>query len=113
MNLLILEWICGGGYSGQKLSSNILSEGYAMLRCLISDCKTAGHTVTTFLDQRLTSFNPPTKADKIIPISSRDDFYRKLSEISGLFDAVYVVAPESGRILENAVKTQNSKCCIT
>jgi predicted ATP-grasp superfamily ATP-dependent carboligase len=105
LNLLILEWICGGGYSGQKLSSSILSEGYAMLRCLISDCKKAGHTVTTFLDQRLISFNPPNKADKIIPISSRDGFYRTLSEISGLFDAVYVVAPESGRILENAVKT--------
>ncbi|MCW4022025.1 MAG: ATP-grasp domain-containing protein [archaeon] len=105
MNLLILEWISGGGYSGQKLSSTILSEGYAMLRCIISDCKTAGHTVTTFLDQRLTTFNPPNKADKIIHISSRDGFYKKLSEISSIFDGVYVIAPESGKILENLVKT--------
>ncbi|MEJ2243527.1 MAG: ATP-grasp domain-containing protein [Candidatus Bathyarchaeota archaeon] len=105
MNLLILEWICGGGYSGQKLSSNILSEGYAMLRCFIADCKTAGHTVTTFLDPRLAIFNPPNKADKIISIASQKELYKKFAEISSLVDGVYIIAPESGQILENIVKT--------
>ncbi len=105
MNLLILEWICGGGCSGQKLPSSILSEGYAMLQCFIADCKSAGHTVTTFLDPRLAVFNPPNKADKTILIASQKEFYKKIAEISSLVDGVYVIAPESGQILENIVKT--------
>jgi len=104
LNLLIVEWITGGGHSNQKLSSIILSEGYAMLRCVISDCKKAGHKITTFLDARLTDFNPPTKADNIIPISTCDEFYKKITEFSSLVDGVYVIAPESGQILENIVE---------
>jgi len=104
LNLLIVEWISGGGHSNQKLSSSILSEGYAMLRCVISDCKTAGHKVTTFLDTRLTDFNPPNKADDIIPISTRDEFYKKITEFSSLVEGVYVIAPESGQVLENIVE---------
>ncbi len=76
-----------------------------MLRYLISDCKTAGHNITTFLDTRLTAFHPPNKADKIIHISSRDEFFKKLTELSSLVDGVYVIAPESGQVLENLVKT--------
>lgn len=105
MNLLIVEWISGGGLSNQKLSSSILSEGYAMLRSVISDCKTAGHKVTTFLDSRLTGFNPPNKADNIFPISTCDEFYRKIAEFSSLVDGVFVIAPESGQVLENIVET--------
>ena len=76
-----------------------------MLRCFIADCKTAGHTVTTFLDPRLAIFNPPNKADKIISIASQKELYKKFAEISSLVDGVYVIAPESGQILENIVKT--------
>ena len=105
MNLLILEYISGGGYSGQKLSSSILSEAYSMLRCSISDFKTAGHKVTTLMDSRLITFNAPVEADSIVPVSSRDEVYEKLKEISGLVDGVYVIAPESGQVLEKLLKT--------
>ena len=76
-----------------------------MLRTLISDCKGAGHNVTTFLDTRLTAFNPPNKADKIIGVSSLDSFNKKLTEVSSRVDAVYVIAPESGQVLEKIVET--------
>jgi len=74
LNLLIFEYVSGGGYANTKLSASILSEGYGMLRSLISDCKAAGHNVTTLLDSRLKEFNP------------------------------YVVAPESGQVLEKLVE---------
>jgi predicted ATP-grasp superfamily ATP-dependent carboligase len=105
LNLLILEYISGGGYFGQKLSSSILSEAYGMLRCLISDCKAAGHNVTTLMDSRLIAFNAPIEADSIVPVNSQDEVYEKLKEISGLVDGVYVIAPESGQVLENLLKT--------
>ncbi len=102
---MILEYVSGGGYANQKLSSSILSEGYGMLRSLISDCKAAGHNVTTLLDSRLKEFNPPNRADQIVPVSSSNEFYGRLKELASVADAVYVIAPESGQVLENLVQT--------
>lgn len=104
MNLLILEYITGGGYADQKLSASILSEGYAMLHSLIMDCKTAGHEVTTLMDSRLTEFNPPNKADQTFSVASPNEFSTKMMELSDRADAVYIIAPESGQVLENLVK---------
>ena len=105
MNLLILEHVSGGGYANTKLSASILSEGYGMLRSLISDCKAAGHNVTTFLDSRLMAFNPPNEADKIVSISTPNEVHVQLRELSSLVDAVYVIAPESDQILEKLLET--------
>jgi predicted ATP-grasp superfamily ATP-dependent carboligase len=104
LNLLIFEYVSGGGYANQKLSASILSEGYGMLRSLISDCKAAGHNVTTLLDSRLKQFNPSNEADKIISVSSSNELYAKLKEHSSVADAVYVIAPESGQVLEKLVE---------
>ena len=87
-----------------RLSSSILSEGYGMLRSLISDCKAAGHNVTTLLDSRLKKFNPPNEADQIVSVSSPNELSAKLKELSSVADAVYVIAPESGQVLEKLVE---------
>lgn len=104
MNLLIVEYVSGGGYADQKLPSSILSEGYGMLRSLISDCKAAGHNVTTLLDSRVKEFNPPNQADKIFSVASSAEVSAKLSELSIVTDGVYVIAPESGQVLENLMQ---------
>ena len=105
MNLLLFECFSGGRYADQKLSSSILSEAYGMIRSLISDCKAAGHRVTTFMDSRLLPFSPANEADKIVNVSSPYDLYKKLKEFSSLVDAVYVIAPESGQVLEKILET--------
>ncbi|MFA5365428.1 MAG: ATP-grasp domain-containing protein [Candidatus Bathyarchaeia archaeon] len=105
MNLLIVECFSGGGHADTQLSSSILSEAYAMLRVLIADTKAAGHTVTTFMDYRLKEFNPPNQADHTVTITSPDQLYEKLRELSSAFDAVYVIGPESDQTLEKMVKT--------
>jgi len=104
LNLLIAECLSGGGLSDQRLSTSVLSEAYAMINCLISDLKAAGHNVTTTLDSRLKAFNPPNKADKIEPVSSTAEFSAKLQSLSDSVDAVYLIAPESGNLLRNFVK---------
>jgi predicted ATP-grasp superfamily ATP-dependent carboligase len=105
LNLLILEYVSGGGYADQKLSASILSEAYGMARSLISDCKAAGHNVSTVMDSRIKEFNPPNEADKIVSVSSPKELYAKLEKISGRVDAVYVIAPESGQVLAKLVET--------
>jgi predicted ATP-grasp superfamily ATP-dependent carboligase len=101
----MFECFSGGGYSDQKLSSSILSEAYGMARSLTSDFKEAGHKVTTLMDSRLMAFNPPNEADKIVSVSSPHEVYEKLKELSSLVDAVYVIAPESGQVLEKLLET--------
>ena len=105
MNLLIFEYVSGGGYANMKLSSSIISEAYGMIRSLISDCKAAENKVTTLLDSRIKNFNPPNEADKIVSISSPKELYAKLKEFSSRVDAVYVIAPESGQVLTKLVET--------
>lgn len=104
MNLLIYEHVSGGGYANEKLSASILSEGYGMLRSLIYHCKAAGHHVTTLLDSRLQEFNPPIEADKIVSVSSPNELDEKLRRLSGVVNAVYIIAPESGQVLEKLVE---------
>ncbi len=107
MNLLIHEHVSGGGCTKEIISASILSEGYAMLRSLIADFKAAGHQVTTLLDSRLAGFNPPLEAE-VVQISSPGGLEEKFRELSGMADAVYVVAPESGQVLEKLVKKVES-----
>jgi predicted ATP-grasp superfamily ATP-dependent carboligase len=105
LNLLILEYVSGGGYANQKLSSSILSEGYGMLRSLISDCKAARHNVTTLLDSRLEEYNPPNEADQTIFVSAPNELHTKLKEDASVADAAYVIAPESGQVLTKLVQS--------
>lgn len=104
MNLLIVEYVSGGGYANQKLSGSILSEAYGMLRSIISDFKMLGNNVTTLIDSRLQPFNPSYEADKIVKVSSPEEFCMQFEELSGIVDAVYIIAPETNRILETLVE---------
>lgn len=103
MKLLVLEHTAGGGHADAAIPSSVLSEGYGMLRTLISDLKAAGHEVTTFLDFRLAKFDPPIGAD-VIHISVPEQFEEALTVFSRSVDAVYLIAPESdgtlGRLVE-------------
>ncbi|MFP3984795.1 MAG: ATP-grasp domain-containing protein [Candidatus Bathyarchaeia archaeon] len=104
MNLLVYEHASGGGFADERIPLDMLSEGYGMLRTLISDFKARGYNTTTFLDSRLKKSNPPIEADKIISTSSRKELDKNLKKLSSLVDAVYVIGPESGQVLQKLVE---------
>jgi predicted ATP-grasp superfamily ATP-dependent carboligase len=103
LKLLIYEHLCGECV-GLDVESNILCEGYAMLRALISDFKMLKHHIITFLDSRMMKFNPPIQADEILSPMSSGDVRRLLREVCRKVDAVYIIAPESNGILEGLVE---------
>jgi predicted ATP-grasp superfamily ATP-dependent carboligase len=103
LKLLIYEYVSGGGFAEKPMPSSILSEGFSMLRTLISDFKAAGHSVTTVLDSRLAALNPPVEADCIVPASSFQEAEAAIQKISGAADAAYIVAPESNQVLQSLV----------
>jgi predicted ATP-grasp superfamily ATP-dependent carboligase len=110
---LIFEYVSGGGYINRRISASILSEGYGMIRGLISDYKVAGHNITTLMDSRLKKYNPPNQADQIVIVSSPHELSAKLKELSNLVDAVYFIAPESGQVLKNLMEHIESFGCAS
>jgi hypothetical protein len=103
LKLFVYEHTAGGGYADQSIPSSALSEGYGMLRTLISDLKAAGHIVTTSLDLRIMKFNPPLLAEEIVPVSSSRKLKKILEKFSQCVDAVYIIAPESNGVLRRLV----------
>lgn len=105
MRLLIYEHVSGGGFADELIPSGVLSEGFAMLRTLISDFKAAGHYVTTTLDSRLAKLNPPIGADCIVPVFSSREIQAAIRKVSASADAAYVIAPETEGVLQSLVES--------
>jgi tyramine---L-glutamate ligase len=103
LRIIVYEHVSGGGYAGQVVSPSVLSEGFAMLRTLTSDFKSAGHEITVLLDARISKLNPPISADCIVPIFYNDEPKKFLASIAKINEAVYVVAPETGQTLYSLV----------
>lgn len=103
MRLLVYEFACGGGFA-ESIPSGVLCEGYGMLQTLCSVLKSAGHHVTTVLDERIFILQPCISADKIIPVKDFDSAKQAISNLSKQVDAVYVIAPETNSILQSLVQ---------
>ena len=108
MRLLVYEHISGGGYAGQPISLSVLSEGFGMLRSIVSDFKSAGSEVTVLLDARLSKLNPPIAADCTIPVFYPKEAEKLLINAAKINDAVYVIAPETGQTLQSLVELVES-----
>ncbi len=105
MRVLVFEYVSGGGYARHEVSAEILCEGFAMLRSIISDFKAAGHHITTFIDSRLASFSPLINADVTLQVSRGINLIGKLVEAAKKTDAALIIAPETEQILKSLVET--------
>jgi len=102
---MVYEYLSGGGAAKEPIPPDVLSEGFGMLRTLISDFKEAGNNVTTFLDKRLAAFSPPLNADNVIPASSWQQAKNTIENVAGAFDAAYIIGPETNHTLQSLVET--------
>ncbi len=104
MRIIVYEHMSSGGYAGQPISDGVLSEGFGMLRTVISDFKAAGHEITVLLDSRISKLNSPINADCIVPIFYPQEVKNFLTNIAKINDAVLVIAPETGQTLQSFVE---------
>ncbi len=105
MKILVYEYFSGGGFTFESFSNCILSEGFGMLRTIISDFMAVGHHTTTIIDSRILKLNSiQINSNRIIPIFSFQDLKQTIIELSGEVDAAYIIAPETDRILEDILK---------
>ena len=104
MRIIVYEHLSSGGYAGQSIPLCVLSEGFGMLRSIVSDLKSAGHEVTVLLDDRISKLNPPMDADCFVPILYSQEPEKFLASVAKINDAVYIIAPETGKILQSLVE---------
>jgi hypothetical protein len=105
LRLLIYEHVSGGGFADEPIPVGVLSEGFGMLRTLISDFKAAGHYVATTLDSRIAKLNPPIGADCIVPVFSSHEAQAAIHKVLASADAAYVIAPETDQTLQSLVES--------
>jgi predicted ATP-grasp superfamily ATP-dependent carboligase len=102
-NILIHEYISGGGWPGRELPKSLAAEGLSMLRAVLADFKAwGGANIITTCDRRLGDIclgDIPLPAERIIYLDP-SDHYNTLEQLAKRCQAALIIAPESDGILE-------------
>ncbi|MEW6037852.1 MAG: ATP-grasp domain-containing protein [Pseudomonadota bacterium] len=100
MDILVFEFITGGGLRHAPLPPGLAAEGELMLRALVDDLLEApGVRPLILRDDRL-DFDCLPRGVTATPIAAGDDLDRVWQEAIGRCDAVWPIAPETGGVLE-------------
>lgn len=108
MNLLIFEFICGGGLAKHSLPDHLAAEGRLMLQALLDDLKELSNLQLIIpLDRRIQHLEIPVFASVIwIDDTTQDDF---LTGLIQEVDAVWPIAPDSQNILTTIAELVESQ----
>lgn len=99
MKIFAFEYTSGGGSAEHALSSSLKRHGDMMYRSLLADLAAIPHVnVITTRDVRLPKLDAASTA-QVIPVHHK--FAQRFNDCVEAADAVWLVAPESGGILEN------------
>ena len=103
MRIIVYEHMSSGGYAGKPISNSVLSEGFGILRRVVSDFEAAGHEITVLLDNRISRLNPPINANFTVPIFYPHEVENFLYNVAKINDAFLIVAPETAQTLSSLV----------
>lgn len=108
-NILVFEFITGGGFSQQQLPDSLAKEGLLMLNALVDELGSIPDIyLTVVLDWRIDAANFPANS-RIIRVSSCQNIYSLLSELVEDFDFVWPIAPEMQGELEKITQLCEKK----
>ncbi|MDF9393681.1 MULTISPECIES: ATP-grasp domain-containing protein [Methylococcus] len=100
MDILVFEFITGGGLRHESLPPELAAEGELMLRALLEDLlEVPGIRPLILRDDRLDWEHLPCGV-MITPVAAADDFDRIWRDAIARCDAVWPIAPETGGVLE-------------
>jgi len=95
LNILVVEFVTGGGLAGEPLPASWAAEGRAMRRTLAADFASAARVVV-MLDDRFATDDGPWATASIAPGS----FTERLRDLARRADYTVLVAPETTGVLE-------------
>ncbi len=100
MKILIFEYLTSGGWNKNSLSKDLVAEGLLMLTALINDLQLLEeHQLQVLIDTRLKQLEFTSSKLELIPIYANDNILEKFSQTLATCDAVWIIAPETNKIL--------------
>ena len=107
MNILIFEYITGGGLVGATLPASLVNEGELMLNAVAEDfAELADVQVGVMRDYRL-QCNHYVDDEHIV--SAEHGYIEVIDALSTHIDALLIIAPESGNILSSLCETYSNR----
>ncbi|MFX1523757.1 MAG: ATP-grasp domain-containing protein [Promethearchaeota archaeon] len=106
--IFIFEFVSGGGFNKVEIPISLFCEGYGMLRSIISDFKSLNFEIITMLDFRIKHLAQFLLVDELAITSKNDNFFKKFKNIAKTCYYVFIIAPESAKILYRLTKVANS-----
>jgi predicted ATP-grasp superfamily ATP-dependent carboligase len=104
MNILIFEYITGGGFNKKDLPPSLLNEGQAMLNALLDNMRQLPQlTISLMLDNRAQTLINSQHINTII-IDNTQNSLQVFTDLVSINEAVWIIAPEFDNILENLCK---------
>lgn len=98
MRILVHECVSGGGLAGRPVSASLAREGAAMRDALVADLAALGrHRIVTTVDRRFPLRNAPIGVE-VVGLPPGSDAL--LDGLMASVDAAWLVAPETGGVLE-------------
>lgn len=107
MNILIFEYITGGGMAGETLPASLVNEGELMLNAVAEDfAELADVQVGVMRDHRLQR-NRYVNDEHVV--SAEHGYIEVIDALSTHIDALMIIAPESGNILSSLCEKYSNR----
>ena len=102
--IFIFEFVSGGGFNQVDIPASLFSEGYGMLRSIITDFKDLDFEIITLLDYRIQSFSNYLEADFITIVHKFDNYIEHYKRCLKNTNYCFIIAPEFSDNLYNLTK---------
>ncbi len=100
MKIVVHESITAGGLSGSPVAGALLAEGRMMLEALLADLlPLEAHQLSVQIDRRYLPLLPAHPGLQVI--DSGNNYYQCLAQMVEEADAAFLIAPETGGLLES------------
>ena len=102
--IFIFEFVSGGGFNKIEIPNSFFSEGFGMLRSIISDFKLLEFEITTLLDYRFLHLVPLLNADMVEVLEKEEEYLLKFEYLVKQSESCFIIAPEFSKTLYRLTK---------
>ncbi|MFW9880699.1 MAG: ATP-grasp domain-containing protein [Candidatus Thorarchaeota archaeon] len=106
--IFIFEFVSGGGFNRYNIPTSLFCEGFGMLRSIVTDFKMLGFEIYTTLDDKIHFLSKYLKADVIRKVEKSDNYVKIFKNLVNICKYVFIIAPETSKILYNLTKIVKS-----
>ncbi len=103
-DILIFEFVSGGGFNQVDIPISLFCEGFGMLRSIIADFKALDFEIYTILDSRIYFLSRFLQADIIKEIDPKENYLKIFKTLVQECKYAFIIAPEFSNILYDLTK---------